>query len=1120
MPPKTGFILTRFWVHSALVGYLPHKTKIMRIFKRISMMMVAVLATLITTAQVTTSSISGVVKTADGQPIEGASLVAVHTPSGTQYSALAKKGGVFTLPGLRTGGPYTLKISFTGLKVETVNDIYLLLGEPFIINPTLIDESKVLSEVVVNSLKKKSSGDKSGGASTVINQRMLNTLPTISRSITDFTRVTPQANGTSFAGRDGRFNNTQVDGANLNNNFGLSSDPLPGGGASPISIDAIEEVSVNIAPFDVRQSGFTGAGINAVTKSGTNTLKGTVYGLYRNQDFNGLNVGSVKLPALVKSSNQIFGATLGGAIIKNKLFFFASYEEEERSQPGIAFSPRGGSGAGNVSNTSVDSLNKFANHLRTAYGYDPGSFDNFPNFTAKNTKILAKIDWNINNNHKLTLKYSDLTSFNDQQLNGSSIPNNPTFTPAGASGSISRLPNNRFSLNSMSFANSNFKFKDVVRTGSLELNSSFGGRFSNQFIATFSKIQATRSIDGSYFPTIDIFNNNGQNYMSAGSDPFTRNNDVKNDVFTVTNNFTYYAGKHTFTFGGTYEYQNVGNMFMPGSASYYAFNSLDDFINNRRPAAFSYTFSLDPSKPSVYAAELKVGQLGFYAQDEFNVNENFKLTYGIRVDKVLYPEAPLENPNVTALAFPNRDGVPTNYKTSEWPTNKSLYFSPRVGFRYKIDEENIVFRGGTGLFTGRIPFVYLTNMPGNSQMYQASQAVTNPALLGNFLFNPNPDAYRSSFSPVAGVLPNNANVVLMDKNFKFPQIWRTNLAFDKKLGKGWALTVEALVTKDINAVIMRNANQREPNAVLNGGGDTRARYATTADRRLYSNIGSAIVLENASQGNSGSLTFQVTKTSASGFSGMFAYTKSYANELTANPGSQATSTWQSNPTTGTQNDQQLFNSAYVNPDRFITSISYKFNYGKNFSTTIGLFGELARGNNYSYTYNGDVNNDGNNASDLMYIDFTPNFVAQAASGGNPARSAAEQLAAWQELVQNTPYLLKNIGKYAGRNDAYLPWVSRFDLRIVQDIFTNIGARKHTIQLTADIFNVGNMFFKKAGVRQIVTTAQPLVFRGYDANGRPTFNLQQQNGALVTKPWQSNLSLASTWSMQLGVRYIF
>lgn len=1084
------------------------------------MIMVAALATLITTAQVTTSSISGVVKTADGQPIEGASLVAVHTPSGTQYSTLAKKGGVFTLPGLRTGGPYTLKITFTGLKVETVNDIYLLLGEPYVINPTLIDESKVLSEVVVNALKKKSSGDKSGGASTVINQRLLNTMPTISRSINDFTRLTPQANGTSFAGRDGRFNNTQIDGANLNNNFGLSSDPLPGGGANPISIDAIEEVSVNIAPFDVRQSGFTGAGINAVTKSGTNKIKGTIYGLYRNQDYNGTNVGDVKLPAQVKSSNKIFGATLGGAIIKNKLFYFASYEEEERSQPGITFSPRGGSGAGNVSNTSVDSLNKFANALRTKYGYDPGSFDNFPNFSTKNTKILAKIDWNINNNHKLTLKYSDLVSYNDQQLNGSSIPNGPSFRPVGASGTINRLPNNRFSLNSMSFSNSNYKFKDVVRTGSLELNSNFGGRFSNQFIATFSKIQATRSIDGGYFPTVDIFNNNGQNYMSAGSDPFTRNNDVKNDVFNVTNNFTYYAGKHTITAGASYEYQRVGNMFMPGSASYYAFNSLDDFINNRAPAAFSYTFSLDPNKPSVYAADLKVGQLGIYAQDEFNVNENLKLTYGVRIDKVLYPEAPLENPNVTALSFPNRNGVPTNYKTSEWPKQSTLYFSPRIGFRYKIDEENLVFRGGTGLFTGRIPFVYLTNMPSNSQMYQASQAVTNPALLGNFLFNPNPDAYRGSFSPVAGVLPNNANIVLMDKEFKFPQVWRTNLAVDKKLGNGWSITAEALITKDINAVIMRNANQRAPNARLAENDDTRPRYAATADRRLYSNIGSAIVLENASRGNSGSFTVQVSKTSTKGFFGTIAYTRSYATELTANPGAQATSTWQSNPTTATQNDQQLFNSAYVAPHRIISTISYKLNYGKNFATTFTLFGEIAMGNNYSYTINGDLNNDGNSTSDLMYISYFPNFVAQAASGGNPARTTTEQLAAWQQFVQNTPYLRKNINQYAGRNEAYLPWVSRFDLRIVQDIMANIGAHKHTLQITADILNFGNMLFKSSGVRQITTTTQPLIFRGYDATGRPTYNMQQQGGQLVTKPWQDNLSLASTWSMQLGVRYIF
>ncbi|MBI1692462.1 MAG: hypothetical protein FYV88_1850 [Bacteroidetes bacterium] len=647
-------------------------------------------------AQVTNSSINGTVKTSDNKALEGASITATHLPSGSLYSTVSKKGGAYTLLGLRTGGPYTIKITYVGLKNEIINDVFLSLGEPYTINSLLYDQTSSLKEVSVSSTKKKTLADKSGGASTVINQNLLNSLPTISRSINDFTRLTPQANGTSFAGRDGRYNNTSVDGANLNNNFGLSSDPLPGGGASPISIDAIEEISVNIAPYDVRQSGFTGTGINAITKSGTNTLKGTIYSLYRNQDYNGKNVGNVTLPDAVISSNKIFGGTLGGALIKNKLFFFVSYESEERDAPGITFSPKGGSGIGNVSNTNVDSLKKFSDYLKSKYGYETGGYDNFPNFLTKNTKFLAKIDWNISTAHKLTLKYSELVNNRDDQLNGSSIPNNPTFTPAGGSDSINRLPNNRFILNSMSFGNSNFKFKDIVRTGSLELTSNFNSKFSNQFIATFSKIQSTRTVDGGYFPTIDIFNNNGQNYMSAGSDPFTRNNDVINDVFNFTNNLTYFAGKHTFTFGINYENQRVGNMFMPGSASYYAFSSLDDFMNNRRPSAFSYTFSLVPGKESVYAADLKLGQLGLYLQDEYAVNNNFKLTYGVRVDKVMYPEAPLENPNITALSFPNKDGVATNYNTGAWPNQNKLYFSPRVGFKYNIPEENLVIQGGTG----------------------------------------------------------------------------------------------------------------------------------------------------------------------------------------------------------------------------------------------------------------------------------------------------------------------------------------------------------------------------------------------------------------------------------------
>ena len=1070
-------------------------------------------------AQVTTSSITGNVKSSSGTSLEGAAVTATHVPSGTIYTTISTRGGSFNLPGLRIGGPYTVKITYVGLKEENFQDIYLMLGEPYTVNSVLADESKSLTEVVVSTQRRRAAVDKSG-PTTVVNQRLLASLPTITRSISDFTRLTPQANGTSFAGRDGRYNNTVVDGANLNNNFGLSTDPLPGGGSNPIALDAIEEVSVSIAPTDVRQSGFTGAGINAITKSGTNTLKGSLYGYYRNQDYNGRNVGAVKLSTPALSSNKTFGGTLGGAIIKNKLFFFVNYESEERNAPGIPYSPKGGSGNGNVSSTQTDSLSKFAGFLKSKYNFDPGAYDNFPNFKVKNHKLLVKIDWNISNTHKLTAKYNELVNTNDQPLNGSSIPNNPNFSVVGGTGSISRLPNNRFSLNSMAFANSNYGFKDVVRSGALELNSNFRGKFSNQLLATLTKVQDTRTIPGgTAFPTVDIFNNNGQNYMSAGTDPFTRNNDVINNIYSVIDNFTYYAGKHTLTAGVSYEYQKVGNMFMPGASSYYAFNSLSDFMNGKAPAAFSYTYSLVPGQAAVYSANLKVGQLAFYAQDEINVNENFKLTFGLRLDKPVYPEQPLENPNVTAISFPDKNGNPTNYSTGMWPKS-SLYWSPRVGFRYKIDEENLVVRGGTGVFTGRIPFVYLTNMPSNSFMYQAGVSVTNAAQLQNFLFNPNPDAYKSSFSSVPGTLPNGANLVLIDPNFKFPQVWRSNLGFDRKLGDGWMVSMDLLYTKDINAVVMRNANQKAPNATL-AGTDNRPRYATSADRKLYSNIGSAIVLENTTMGSSGSATFQIARTATKGFFGSLAYTLSYASEVTSNPGSQATSVWNSNPTVGTQNSLEISNSAYVTPHRFIGTLSYRFEYLNHAATTISLFGELAKQNNYSYVYNGDLNNDGNNSTDLMYI--TPNvlFVNQAASGSNPARTVAEQAAAWSQFVQNTPYLRQNIGSYAGRNEAYLPWLSRVDVKVLQDLFIIAGKRRQTIQISADILNAGNLINSKWGVRQVLTAANPLVFKGYDATtGQPTFNLQQQNGQLVTQPWTNALSSASTWGLQLGLRYIF
>lgn len=1066
-------------------------------------------------AQVTTSSITGTVKSSSGEILEGATVTAVHTPSGTQYQTISKSGGVFILPNIRIGGPYLVTVNYVGFKAQSFEGIHLLLGEPYDINVVMGEDIEEIEAVVVTT-RRRGAVDKTGAA-TNIGQQQITTLPTISRSISDFTRLTPQSNGNSFAGKDGRLNNVRIDGANLNNNFGLSSDLLPGGsGNQPISLDAIEEVSVNIAPYDVRQSGFTGAGINAVTKSGTNTFHGSVYTFYRDQSFNGRNVGDFKLPEASMQKNNIYGASIGGPIIKNKLFFFINGEMEERTTPGITWSPAGGSGTGNASSTHVDSLSKLSNHLKNTYGYETGSYDNFPNFAAKNHKLLGRIDWNISNTHKLTLKYNEMVSNNDVTLNATSVPNGGGFVPTGATGSISRMPNSRFGNSSMSFANSNYGFKDVVKSAGLELNSNFG-RISNQFLATYTKINATRTTPSEVFPFVDIMNNDGRNYMSFGYEPYSYNNDVVNDIISITNNFSYYTGKHNFTGGISYEYQKVGNMFMAGSQSYYVFSSLDDFIQNRAPAYYALTYSLVPGKDAVYSAELKIGQLGIYAQDEINVTNKLKLTVGVRVDKPVYLEQPIENPSITELQFPDRDGNLTSYNTGSWPKSKFLW-SPRVGFRWDAEgDKSLIIRGGTGLFTGKIPFVWLTNMPTNSGMYQFGVGVTNPTQLEDFKFNPDPAAYKSRFPTTAGTnYP--SNLVLIEPDFNFPQLWRTNIAVDKNLGKGFSLTVEALYSKEVNAVAMRNANQKAPDGTFSGS-DNRPRYTVNnnAARRLYNNITSAIVLDNTNKGHAFQFTTQLSKSFTKGFYGSIAYTYTMAQEVTANPGSQASSVWNANPNVGTQNDLELAYTAYAVPHRLIGNLSYRFEYANHLATTISLFYEGAHQGNFSYVYDGDMNWDGNNSTDLLYVPKNAsdiNFVATADF------TVDQQREAFMKFVDNSNYLTKIKGDYAERNGAFLPWYHRLDVKVLQDIFTNIGERKHTLQLSVDILNAANLISKNWGLRNQTTVNNPLSFAGVNANNEPQFRMRSIGGNLVTEPFQINRSNTSTWGLQVGLRYIF
>lgn len=1089
-------------------------------------------------AQVTTSSFVGYVKAENGAALAGATITAIHQPTGTKYITISKKDGNFTIPNTVIGGPYQLTIESVGYNKQIIENITLNLGEPYTVDVALTPATFVLKEVTITSANRANRAKT--GASTIFNSKQITTLPSISRSITDFTRLTPQASsGNSFAGRDGRFNNLQIDGANLNNNFGLSTDPQPGGGASPVSLDALDQISVNIAPYDVRQSGFTGAGLNITTKSGTNTLHGTAYGFYRDQSFNGKNIGSTVLTP-IPQKNKVYGASLGGAIIKNKLFFFLNAEWENASQPNPnTFVPQGSAASGQPSAAPKDSLDKFKDALKSKYNYDAGVYDNRPNFVTKNRKFLAKINWNINNIHKLVLKYSDFKGSDQSGLNGSSVPNSGAggfFI--GSAASQTRLPNNRNSNQSIAFSNSDYATDHIVKSATLELNSNFNSRISNQLLFAYTHINDVRNSPGGVFPTIEIFDTTGlipgitknRNYMSAGTDPFTRNNEVINNVATITDNFTLFAGKHTLTAGATYEYQKVGNSFMGGSESYYMYNSLNDFITDNRPAFFSYTYSLVPGQPKVFSADLKIGQLGVYVQDEYNPSSNFKLTFGIRADVPTYLKQPIENLAITALQLPDKNGNLTNFNTGKWPKS-TILLSPRIGFRWKVpDENNLVIRGGTGIFTGKIPFVFLTNMPSSSGVYQNGAVLNTAAALTGITFNPNPDAYIDKFPPTATTKAP-GSFVLIDRNFKFPQVFRTNFGIDKQFGNGFIFTWDVMYTKDLNAVKMRNANLKDPGNNLSGL-DNRAYYPSTtiaADKFVYPNLagtgrgGTAIVLENTNKGYSFSNTFQLSKAFTKGFYGSVAYTYTVATEVSPNPGSQATSAWQSIINRGTPNSEELYNSAYSVPHRIVGSLSYRFEYARHLASTISLFYEGNAQSRFSYIIGGDLNGDGNNASDLMFIyakGSDINFADVKNTDGSIKYSIATQQAAYDQLVSNTPYLKNHVGQYAERNSALTPWYNRLDMRFLQDFFITAGQTKHNLQFSVDIINLPNLLDKNAGAKDLYTINNPLSYKFINASKAPVYNLAEFNGRLVTTPFQKNISNLSTWGMQLGLRYSF
>ncbi len=1069
-------------------------------------------------AQVTTSTMSGRITEANGTPVIGATVVAVHTPSGTQYYAITDNAGNYRIQNMRVGGPYTAEVSFLGFGSTKSGNITLRLGENYVHNATLTEQTVNLSEVVVTAgIANPILNSDRTGASMNISTRQLTSLPSISRSITDFTRMTPQANGTSFAGRDGRFNTVTIDGAAFNNNFGLSSSAMPGGTAQPISMDAIAEVSVNLAPYDVRQSQFTGAAINAVTKSGDNTIKASVYTYLRPKSFTGEKVGDAIVKSARERSSSVYGLTVGGPIIKNKLFFFLSGEYEKEIVPSSGWEPSTNGVVdltNKISRTTVTDLERAKAHLLSKYNYDPGEYQNFSAFPSSNYKILARIDWNIAKNHKFALRYN-------RMRNTSTNLTNATSGPPG----ITRSNYSRVSDKSISFSNSFYGNENAIDAFAAELNSTFGSKFSNKFLVSYTATtDPKRTSNSDLFPFVDIYKD-GDPYMSFGYELFSYKNQVLNNTFSVIDNFTISLDKHTLTAGLAYDNIFVNNSYIREGTSYYRYNSLDDFINDAKPIGFGVTYGYEGQ--DITGVKMSFGLASAYIQDEWQLNKDFKVTYGIRAELPLYHNKLVDNPGIAALDFAGY-----KFKVGEWPNSK-VQINPRVGFNWDVKgDRSIQVRGGTGIFSGVLPFVWFTNQPSSSGTVQSPEVGLAAAKLpADFRFNPDFKAqvakYPTLFPPtMSGTLASGSALAEVNKDFKMPQIWRTNLAGDFELPANMIFTVEALFSKDINSIVQKNVNLPNPNRVFSGA-DKRAYWS---GNKVNSNVASAMVLDNSDQGYQALFTAQLTKNFQYGFSGMIAYTFNLSKDLSANPGSSAYSAWTSNLDAFNLNSPQLSYSSFAVPHRVVGSLTYRIEYAKNFATSISIYYNGAAQGRSSVAYSNDMTGDGA-SSDLIYVPNNKYELAfvDVVNKGVVVMTAAQQQDKFIEYVQNDKYLSKRQGQYAERFGVVNPWKNRWDVKVIQDVFANFGTdRRYTLQLSLDIVNAGNLLSKnwgiytRSGLANSYDVIMPLKYMGVNAGGQPTYTLNATDIAnFDAKNQQINsVSTGSTWGMQLGIRLLF
>ncbi len=1073
---------------------------------------------------VTTAAITGRVVDAKGEPVPFAIIMALHEPSGSTYGTTTLDNGTFVLMGLRVGGPYTVRASFLGYEPIEQKNVFLALGATEEFRFVLSESATELEEVVVVGTRDFVFNSNRTGASSNFGQEALQTMPTISRRITDITRLTPMAKGSSFAGVDNRLNNITVDGSYFNNSFGLAGQPGDRTGVSPISLDAIEQITVNIAPYDVRQGNFVGAGVNTVTKSGTNEFKGTFYYLYRNEDMVGTKAGAFDFTPGAFNYNQL-GLSFGGPIIKNKLFFFGSFERERLTEPGTTFrSNKGGETVeGNTTRVLASDLDALSSYLKTNFQYETGPYEGYDHKTDAD-KFLIKFDYNINDKNKLSFRVNFLNSETDVLLSNSSSLGFGT---------------RRTNLNGLNFQNSNYTIFENIRSYIGELNTRISNTMANNLIVGYTYHNEDRGSKGSMFPFVDILNG-GSVYTSFGFEPFTPSNRLNYSSIQVQNNFTIFKQNHTFTFGVSGEIYESENVFYPGSQSVYVYNSLADFytdangyianpnrtvspINLRR---FQVRYMNQPGKAEP-VQPLKVYYVGAYAQDEWKVLSNLRVTLGLRVDVPFFEETGYFNANVPVMNFRDESGQTVKYSTDKMPDPNPL-FSPRVGFNWDVfGDKKTQVRGGTGIFTGRPAYVWISNQIGNNGVMTGFERLDNTTARP---FHPNIDRYKPIVTQVQ-IAPT-YELALTDRNFRFPQVWRSNLGIDQKLPFfGLIASVEALYGRDFNGLYYINANLPAAQARFNGI-DNRPRYTST---RINAAVDNAVVLKNQNVGYSYNISASLEKPFKDGLTAKVAYSYGVARN-TVDPGSIAFGSWNNNQHAGDPNRPGLGFSATSPGHRIIASLSYRKEYFSFGATQVGLFWEMTNVGNLSYIVSGDLNGDGGTSNDLIYVpkDISEmNFAQYTWNNNTPTDptdditfTSAQQNDAWDAYIKQDPYLSQNRGKYVERNAMLLPMFNRADFSFVQEVFVKAGGTRNALQFRIDILNVGNLINKDWGIAQRVINDRPLIrvapitTVGDPLNGVARYNLAHINGQLVNTTFQKTATVNDVYRIQFGVRYIF